>query len=134
MFRALTIPSCTDKPVLILNPDMCAANVSATRAAKSKGSSLTSAQPSEILIEQDQRTSYIEPTRTYEVLNRQTAVGSQVSENIIPMRVFMFSISAQVSQENFQPETKSLSIEATPSLKTAITGIMFCLTVECITC
>lgn len=127
MFRALTVPNSTDTPVLILNPDMCTASIGTMRSAKSKVASLVIVQPSEI--EQNRGSSYIEPTRTYDVLKRQIAVGSQAGGNIISMKVYMLPTSTQVSREFCQPETKSLSTEVL-HLETLDTGIMFCILIE----
>lgn len=130
MFRALTISSGNGTPLLILKPDIYTAKMRTMRTPNNKCASMVSAQRSEIQIEQDQGSSLIESTGTYEVLKRKTAVGSQVSENNInAMKVVMLPTSAQVSLEMFQPETKSLSTEALPNLKTVITGKMLCLSI-----
>lgn len=127
MFRALTVPNSTDTPVLILNPDMCTASIGTMRSAKSNVASLVIVQPSEI--EQNRGSSYIEPTRTYDVLKRQIAVGSQAGGNVISMKVYMLPTSTQVSRAFCQPETKSLSTEVL-HLETLDTGIMFCISIE----
>lgn len=125
MFHALTIPHGHDTPVLILTSGMCTANIGAMRGTNNNSVSMVSTEPSDIQMEQDQGRSYIDPERTYDILKRQMTVGSQVSENIIPMKVFMLPTSAQVSHETFQPETKSLSTEAIPNLRTVVTGKIF---------
>lgn len=129
MFRALTIPNGNDTPVLILSPDMCTANMGAMRTAHNNGVSMVSSQPSEIQVE-DRGCSCTDSTKTYDLLKRQVAVGSQVSENIFPKKVFMLPTSSQVSHETFQPETKSLSTEALPNLKTVVTGKVFSLLIK----
>ncbi|XP_026328383.1 uncharacterized protein LOC113236497 isoform X2 [Hyposmocoma kahamanoa] len=119
MFRALTLPSDPDPPVLILNPDMYTASMDTMHVANSNVTSLRLTQPSEKKIEQNQGHSYIEPTRTNDVMKKHTTVGSQASGNIV-VKVFMLPTSTQVSRNFFQSETKSLSTEVL-LLKTVVT-------------
>lgn len=128
MYRALTVPV-SDSPVIILNPDICTGTVSTIHAANNNSTSM-SAPPSEIHKEQEQATSSMEPTKTYDVLNRQppsigrATVGSQSSDSNIPIQAFMVATSAQVS-DVFLPETKSTCTEALPDVKTVVTGKIF---------
>lgn len=122
MFRALTLPSDPDTPVLILNPDMYTANMDAMHVANSNVTSLILTQPSEKNIVQNRGNSYIELTRTNDAMKKRTTVGSQASGNIF-VKVFMLPTSTQVSRHFFQSETKSLSTEVL-LLNTVVTGII----------